>query len=292
MVSGIDQGLMPLEKQLSYHKTLRKTHDHAIRTSEYDNFFDPYFPLYWRFTRPVRMNSELRDILFLDIETVRGVPTYSQLSERLKTQWARKASFFKREEGQTDADLYVEKAGIYAEFGQVIVISVGKYIELEQGAIGFKTRTISHEDEKRVLQEFKLMLEKMDPFTTRLCAHNGKEFDFPYLCRRMLVQGITPPSLLNQTGRKPWEVTHLDTMDMWKFGDYKHYTSLDLLAAIFDIPSSKGVMDGSQVSEVYYEEKNLAKIAEYCIGDVVAIGQLYLRFKGLPLMDPHHISHT
>jgi len=238
------------------------------------------------------MNSELRDILFLDIETVRGVPVYSMLPERLKVQWARKASFFKREDEKTDADLYTEKAGIYAEFGQVIVISVGKYVELENGEVGFKTRTLSGEDEKKVLQDFKIMLEKMDPSTTRLCAHNGKEFDFPYLCRRMLVQGIVPPSLLNQSGRKPWEVTHLDTMDMWKFGDYKHYTSLDLLAAIFNIPSSKGIMDGSQVSEVYYEEKNLAKIAQYCIGDVVAIGQLYLRFKGLPLIEAQHISHT
>jgi hypothetical protein len=108
----------------------------------------------------------------------------------------------------------------------------------------------------------------------------------------MLINGVAHPVILNQSGRKPWEVTHLDTMEMWKFGDYKHYTSLDLLAAIFDIPSSKGVMDGSKVNEVYYKEKNLEKIADYCLGDVIAIAQLYLKFKGMDLMRPEHIQHT
>jgi 3'-5' exonuclease len=237
------------------------------------------------------MNSELKDILFLDIETVRCVPDYTHLSERLKTQWARKAGFFKREEGQTDGELFDSRAGIYAEFGKIIVIAIGKYTENERGELGLKTKTYASDDEKKLLLDFRTMLEKMDPATTRLCAHNGKEFDFPYLCRRMLINELNPPALLNQTGRKPWEVTHLDTMDMWKFGDYKHYTSLDLLAAIFDIPTSKGVMDGSQVNDVYYSEKDLTKIAQYCIGDVVAIGQLYLRLKGLQLMNPINIVY-
>jgi 3'-5' exonuclease len=234
------------------------------------------------------MISELRDILFLDIETVRCEPDFSGLSERLKTQWARKASFFKRQENETDEELFLDRAGIYAEFGQVIVIAVGKYVDHENGELGFKTKYFAGEDEKKLLTDLKGMLDKMEP-TTKLCAHNGKEFDFPYLCRRMLVNEIVPPTLLNQTGRKPWEVTHLDTMDMWKFGDYKHYTSLDLLAAIFNIPTSKGVMDGSQVNEVYYQEKDITKIAHYCVGDVVAIGQLYLRLKALPLISPVNI---
>ena len=235
------------------------------------------------------MLAELKDIVFLDIETVRCVAAYPQLPERLKTQWARKASFFKREEGQTDEDLFESRAGIYAEFGKVVAIVIGKYTETEQGELGMKTKAFVGDDEKKLLADFKAMLEKMDPTATRLCAHNGKEFDFPYLCRRMLVNGLNPPALLNQSGRKPWEVTHLDTMDMWKFGDYKHYTSLDLLAALFNIPTSKGIMDGSMVNSVYYDEKNLSKIAEYCVGDVVAIAQLYLKFKGLPLLAPHLI---
>jgi DNA polymerase elongation subunit (family B) len=238
------------------------------------------------------MNSELRDILFLDIETVGCVDCYDNLHDRLKTQWARKASFLRREEGQTDEDLFNNRAGIYAEFGKTIVVAVGKYFENEKGELGLKTKYFADHDEKKLLLDFKAMLDKMDPATTRLCAHNGKEFDFPYLCRRLLVNGVALPLILNQSGRKPWEVTHLDTMEMWKFGDYKHYTSLDLLAAIFDIPSSKGVMDGSMVNQVYYKDKELSKIAEYCLGDVIAIAQLYLKFKGMDIIPDGNIQHT
>lgn len=235
------------------------------------------------------MNADLKDILFLDIETVGCADQYSKLSERLKTQWARKAIFFKREEGQTDEDLFHERAGIYAEFGKIVVIAVGVYTENENGELGLRTKYFADHDEKKLLIDFRNMLEKMGP-TTRLCAHNGKEFDFPYMCRRMLVNDLHLPTVLNVMGKKPWEVGHLDTMEMWKFGDFKHYTSLDLLLAIFNIPSSKGVMDGSMVSKVYYREGDLNKIAEYCVGDVIAIAQLYLKMKGLSIIKSENIN--
>ncbi len=231
------------------------------------------------------MTPELRDIIFLDIETIAAVEKHEQLSDRFKTQWARKAGFFKREENQTDGDLFEERAGIYAEFGKIIVVAIGKFVDSEDGKMVFKTKTFAGHDEKKLLEDFKSVIEKTDPGKTKLCAHNGKEFDFPYISRRMLVNGITLPSLLNLSGTKKWEVPHLDTMEMWKFGDYKHYTSLDLLLALFNIPSSKGQMDGSMVNEVYYREKDLPKITEYCIADVVAIGQLYLKMKGVALTD-------
>lgn len=237
------------------------------------------------------MAPELRDILFLDIETIGIVEQYDQLSERFKTQWARKASFLKREESQTDGDLFRERAGIYAEFGKIIVIVIGKFSE-QDGQLILKTKSFSNHDEKKLLDDFKALIEKADPSKTKLCAHNGKEFDFPYISRRMLVNGIVPPALLNLAGAKKWEVPHLDTMEMWKFGDYKHYTSLDLLLALFDIPSSKGRMDGSMVNEVYYKEKNLPKIAEYCTADVIAVAQLYLKMKGLPLIEEKNILST
>lgn len=235
------------------------------------------------------MNPTLRDILFLDIETIGCVEQYAHLDERLKTQWARKAGFFKREEGQTDEDLFHERAGIYAEFGKVIVIAMGKYTENEKGQLGLKLKCLSNPDEHQLLSDLKTMLEKMDA-NTKLCAHNGKEFDFPYLSRRMLVNGIALPAIFNQSGKKPWDVPFLDTMEMWKFGDYKHYTSLDLLAAIFNIPSSKGVMDGSKVNKVYYQEKDLEKIADYCTSDVIAIAQIYLKMKGMSIIEDENIS--
>lgn len=237
------------------------------------------------------MHAELKDILFLDIETVSCVDQYSKLSERLKTQWARKAGFFKREEERTDEDLFHDRAAIYAEFGKIVVIAIGVYTENEKGELGLRTKYFADDDEKKLLTEFRNVLEKMGP-ATRLCAHNGKEFDFPYISRRSLVNGLPLPTVLNIAGKKPWEVNHLDTMEMWKFGDYKHYTSLDLLTTIFNIPSSKGEMDGSMVSKVYYQEGDLKKIAEYCVGDVVAIAQLYLRMKGFDLIKPETIVYT
>ncbi|MDH4058182.1 MAG: 3'-5' exonuclease [Cyclobacteriaceae bacterium] len=235
------------------------------------------------------MNSGLRDILFLDIETVAATDDFNSLDERLKVQWSRKASFLKREEGVTDEQLFHQRAGIYAEFGKIICIAVGKLFEGEVGETKLKTKAFYGHDEKAVLTEFSAMLDKMDSSTVKFCAHNGKEFDFPYLSRRMLVNGIPLPQPLNLSGRKSWEIPHLDTMELWKFGDYKHYTSLDLLAAIFKIPSSKNGIDGSQVNSVYYKEKNLERIKDYCVSDVVVLTQLFLRIRGLPLVPDKNI---
>ena len=227
------------------------------------------------------MIPELRDILFLDIETVANTNEYESLDERIKTQWARKALFFKKDREQTDEDIYHERAGIYAEFGKIICIAVGKFIETEAGELAFKTKAYYGDNEATLLCEFKNMLEKMDPASLKLCAHNGREFDYPYLCRRLLVNGIALPPALNFMGKKAWEVQHLDTLDMWKFGDYKHYTSLELLASIFNISSSKDGIDGSQVNAVYYKEKNLTKIKDYCVRDVVVLAQLFLKLKSI-----------
>lgn len=238
--------------------------------------------------------EDFKNILFLDIETVASTDNYASLDERLKVQWARKANFFRqREEGQSDEDLFNERAGIYAEFGKIIVVAIGKFTENEQGQRTLKTRYYANHSEEILLEDFRTALEKMDQSQQmKLCAHNGKEFDFPYLSRRMLVNGIALPFVLNLSGKKSWDIPHLDTMEMWKFGDYKHYTSLDLLAAIFNIPTSKGELDGSKVNQVYYRDKDLQKIAEYCVGDVVAVAQLFLRMKGLPLIPAENIIHA
>ena len=237
--------------------------------------------------------EDLKNILFLDIETVASTDRYTSLDERMKAQWARKTNFLKqRIEGQTDEDLFNERAGIYAEFGKIIVIAIGKFAENEKNERVLKTKCFAHDDENFLLQEFKNAIEKMDQAQLKLCAHNGKEFDFPYLSRRMLVQGIALPPALNLSGKKSWEIPHLDTMEMWKFGDYKHYTSLDLLAAIFNIPTSKGELDGSKVNAAYYHDKDLKKIAEYCVGDVVAVAQLFLKLKGLGLVPAENIIQS
>lgn len=235
------------------------------------------------------MSPELRDILFIDIETVAFTDDYTSLSERLKTQWSRKANFLKRDSPLTDEELFHERAGIHAEFGKIVCIAAGKYLDQESGELGLKTKVYASHNEADLLTDFKKMVEKFDPSTLRFCAHNGKEFDYPYLCRRMLINGISLPAVLNLSGKKSWEVPHLDTMEMWKFGDYKHYTSLDLLAALFDIPSSKDNIDGSRVNYVYYHDKDIEKISEYCRGDVVVLAQLFLKLKGYPLVPEKNI---
>jgi len=238
------------------------------------------------------MSPEIRDVLFLDIETVSNEFAYAQLEERLKMQWARKASYLRRDTELTDEEIYRDRAGIYAEFGRVICIAVAKFSETESGDLVLRTKTYCGHNEKEILVGFKNMLEKLDQNTTRLCAHNGKEFDFPYLCRRMLINCIQLPSLLSLSGKKPWDVQHIDTMEMWKFGDYKHFTSLDLLAAIFKIPSSKSDIDGSQVNMVYHDQNGIERIREYCVRDVVVLAQLFLKMKCIQLEKDLIVHHA
>jgi 3'-5' exonuclease len=235
------------------------------------------------------MIPEFRDILFIDIETVAATNNYSSLDDRLKTQWARKAAFFRKDGKISDEDIYHERAGIYAEFGKIICVAVGKFCDTDSGELGLRTKVYSGHEEKSLLIEFKAMVEKIDSSTLRFCAHNGKEFDYPYLCRRMLINSIGLPAALNLSGKRGWEVQHLDTMELWKFGDYKHFTSLDLLATIFDIPSSKGDMDGSLVNKVYHEQQDLEKIGDYCRADVVVLAQLFLKLRGYPVVSDNNI---
>ncbi len=224
--------------------------------------------------------TAIEAILFLDIETVAACPSYQDLSPRMQLLWDKKALFIKKNENDTSEDIY-ERAGIYAEFGKIICISVA-YIKNKQ----IRIKSFYGDDEKVILEEFaSLLLHYYSKPYHRLCAHNGKEFDFPYLCRRMLINKIKLPIILDVTGKKPWETTFIDTMDMWRFGDYKNYTSLDLLAALFDIESPKDDIDGSKVNECYWKDKNLERIKIYCEKDVVTLTKLYLRLKGLSYSD-------
>ena len=220
--------------------------------------------------------KDLSNVLFLDIETVSNVEDYSELPENLKPLWDRKASFQKDYDGYNESKLYYQRAGIFAEFGRVIVISIGQIFLNQENEWSIKTKSFKGDNEKALLQEFKTVLEKY-PKNLILCGHNAKEFDFPYICRRMLINGISIPEVLNIQGKKPWEIAHQDTMELWKFGDYKNFTSLDLLANILGLPSSKDDMDGSQVNEFYYKKNDLDAIAKYCEKDVVTTAYVFVK---------------
>jgi uncharacterized protein YprB with RNaseH-like and TPR domain len=222
------------------------------------------------------------EILFLDIETVPQQPSFDQLDDTFKYLWDKKSSHFRKSE-ETAADIY-GRAGIYAEFGKIICLSTG-YIHFVDGDYCLRVKSFYGHNEKELLEEFKQML---NAFALRkniqLCAHNGKEFDFPYIARRMLVNGINLPKVLDIAGKKPWEVSFIDTLELWKFGDYKSYTSLELLTKIFGIPTPKDDIDGSMVADVYWKDKNMERIVTYCEKDVLAIAQLFLKYRGEELI--------
>jgi hypothetical protein len=228
---------------------------------------------------------DIENVLFLDIETVPAVSAYGELNERMQKLWNKKAERLTAYNSSTDElalpeQLY-NRAGIYAEFGKIICISVGAYKKGE-----LRIKSFAGDDETELLTNFAGLLNRhYNKPEHLLCAHNGKEFDFPYIARRMLVLGIQIPAILDLSGKKPWEVNHLDTMELWKFGDYKNYTSLDLLAAIFNIPTPKDDIDGSQVAEVYYKENDLPRIIQYCTKDVLTVAQIFRRYRGEPLID-------
>ena len=230
-----------------------------------------------------------KNVLVIDIETVSSVEDYQQLPDRIRNLWEYKAGFIKNDEELSAEELYFKRGAIYAEFGKIVCISAGFFNSMEDNTYQFRVTAFADDDEKKLLQDFKALLEKFDQKEIKLVAHNGKEFDYPYLCRRMLVNEVPLPESLQISDKKPWEIKHLDTMNMWKFGDMKSYTSLDLLTAIFGIESSKTEMDGSMVNEVYYKEKDLEKIAEYCTADVIVTAQLYLKLNQAPLIEEEHI---
>jgi len=224
--------------------------------------------------------SNLRDILFLDIETASLTEKLEELDPRLQSEWLKKHHQINKDENMSPEDSYFHKGGIYAEFGQVICVGVGYYVyNPEENILQFRTKSFAMHTENETLWEFRELLEKK---RWTLCAHNGKEFDFPFLCRRMLVNQIPLPEVLQLAGRKPWEIRHMDTLELWKFGDYKHYTRLELLAALFGITSSKEDIDGSQVNETYYRDHGLDIIRHYCLRDVEVTARIYLAYQGLP----------
>ncbi len=231
------------------------------------------------------------NILFLDIETVPQHPSFDLVPNDWKDLWTKKAEALLRNRELETVESIYSRAGIYAEFGKIICISCGVIM-----GSGDNKRIIIKsfygEEEKVILQDFAEMLRKWAVDSNKfLCAHNGKEFDFPYCCRRMIINGIPIPSILNTAGKKPWEVTHIDTMELWKFGDFKSYTSLNLLAHTLGIPTPKDDIDGSMVGDVYWKEKNLERIATYCQKDVVTAAQVYLRIIGESLVKAENIEY-
>jgi 3'-5' exonuclease len=233
-------------------------------------------------------NIKVEEVLFLDIETVPAASSFEMLDEVMQALWDKKSKSV-RTADQSAPDVY-ERAGIYSEFGKIICISVG-FIR-EKNPYLFRLKSFYGDDEKHLLTEFSSVLVKFcrSSKDAILCAHNGREFDFPYIARRMIINNMVIPDILDNAGKKPWDVKVLDTMDLWKFGDFKNYTSLELLTTILGIASPKDDIDGSQVAGIYYGEKDLDRIVRYCEKDVLAIARVLLRFMNLPQISDDRVE--
>lgn len=232
--------------------------------------------------------EQLKGIMFVDIETVPVVRAYNNLNESLQKEWLRKAKTIKAEAAQADPEgAFAEKAGVYAEFAKVVCIGIGSMHE-KDGQWSIRLKAITGDDEAVLLRSFSDILQKFMKHypDIRFCGHNIKEFDIPFLSRRMIIKGIPLPVPMQLQGKKPWEITHIDTMELWRFGDYKNFTSLSLLAAVLGIPSPKGDIDGSMVASVYYNDNDLARIGKYCIQDVLTAAKVYLKLAGIFDIEP------
>ena len=235
----------------------------------------------------MNLTYKLSNILFLDIETVPQEENWNSLSKTIQELFEQKTKYQRKDEFTSEQ--FYERAGIWAEFGKIICISVGYFVDEEKNK-QLRLTSFYGDDEHQLLSDFKVLLDTHFANKTNvLCAHNGKEFDFPFIARRMIVHQIELPKKLNLFGKKPWEVPHLDTLELWKFGDYKHYTSLKLLTSILGISSPKDDINGSEVAHVYYKEKDLQRIVTYCEKDTIAVAQILLRFNNEDLLKEEDI---
>ena len=226
------------------------------------------------------LKTSANRILFLDIETVPVAEHFSELSPKMQKLWEKK-THFKRKNEYTPEEYYGLQAGVYSEFAKIICVSCGIIYKGNQ----FRIKSFYGNDEKEILETFAQLLNNQERQYRILCAHNGKEFDFPFLARRMVVHQIPLPRILQLAGKKPWEVPHLDTLELWKFGDRKNYTSIDLLCSILNIPTPKTNMEGNQVATVYYDQNDLDRIVAYCEKDVFAVAQIFRKFRNEPFLE-------
>jgi len=228
--------------------------------------------------------EHLKHILFIDIETVPVLPDFVLLSEGLQKAWVKKSKYIKsdNDENASPAMLFSEKAGVFSEFAKVVCVSFGSISKVDD-EWKLRLKSIINDDEKILLNDLCQMLGRFTAHhpDLKFCGHNIKEFDIPFLCRRMLINGMGLPECMQLNGKKPWEVSHLDTLELWRFGDYKHYTSLALLAEVLGIPSPKEDIDGSMVAGVYYQDKDLQRIARYCMLDVLTSAKVFLKLRGI-----------
>ncbi|QKZ11282.1 ribonuclease H-like domain-containing protein [Spirosoma sp. KUDC1026] len=237
----------------------------------------------------VSWKRRLKNFLFIDLKTVAGEASLLSADPRLQRQWEEKIRHFRNEDDLSAAAWYDRRASYYAEFGKIIAVGIGGLYFTDDDQPRLKVKVLANDDEKALLDELLVILNRYPAGELTLCAHNGKEFDFPYLCRRLMANGLPLPHALQISGKKPWEITHQDTLERWQFGDKRHFVPLDLLAAVLDVPTRPLEWQGDRTSEVYYREHDWPRIEQYTQDSVVMLVQVYMRMVGAPLVADEHI---
>ncbi|MBC8156147.1 MAG: ribonuclease H-like domain-containing protein [Bacteroidetes bacterium] len=238
---------------------------------------------------PATSPKKLKNLLFIDVKTVAGVASFEQLDARMQQHWESKISRYKNEEPWTTAEWYANRASYYAEFGKIICVGVGGVYWDDDDQPHLKIKTLANDQEEAILSEFSQIIARYPPKDLVLCAHNGKEFDYPYLCRRMVAHGIELPLPLQLTGKKPWEIPHLDMLEQWQFVDKRHYVALDLLAASLNVPTEPLPWSGDKTSFVYHQESDLERIRHYTEQSIEMLVQVYLHLTNTPLITAGHV---
>src|ERR1700712_5459527 len=234
----------------------------------------------------------LENLLLIDIETASQYAHHELMPEKWKELWTGKVKNY-MPESDTPESFYPKRAAILAEFGKVICISIG-YFKYTKDGFKLRIKSFASEDEKILLKDFIDSVGQWHNIKREMsfCGHNVKEFDMPYICRRLLVNGMNIPSYLDFQNMKPWETNITDTMHLWKFGDVKNFISLDLLAACLGIESPKDDIDGSMVGVVFWNENDLARIVTYCQKDVITVAQIMLKLNNQPLLNEDDVILT
>ena len=240
-------------------------------------------------------NIKTEDLIVIDIETASVSASFNLLEEKWQELWEEKTIRI-LPEGITAQEFYPQRAGVMAEFSKIVCISIGYFIREQH--LKIRVKSFYGDDEKKILDDFLQTVSKIESFNNNWCfaGHNIKEFDIPFICRRLLVNNMRIPPYLDFQNMKPWETNIVDTFQYWRFGDYKNFTSLKLLAAAMGVPSSKNDIDGSMVAELYHtgnaqeKEINMKRIATYCQKDVVTTANIILRFKNAPIIHENDIE--
>lgn len=234
------------------------------------------------------INIPITKILFLDIETVgisEDYDTCESDNPEIAQQFSKYFDWFQKrfpEDANVDIDaknfMFRRRTALVPEFAKIVCVSVS--FVTDKGDI--KSQTFSGDDEKKVLLDSQTLLERCGKLGFYLCGHNLKNFDIPMLAKRMVINGLLPPSILPSYDTKPWEIKAIDTKEIWQFGSYTSIGSLDLMCTCLDIPSPKdGEITGEKVHDAYWNDGKLKEIAEYCERDVKVLVDVIKKLKEL-----------